>query len=465
MEKRLRMAESQMCVDNEGLANDIMELHNDQHETWKDTRAIKSALKYHRNLTRNQNNWVNPVPRVPSSYWISNGYDDNEVEDMKALVRNIRDETRHMRVDGDDGRIVLRVPTADQLIIPHDAAFLLYWKEFADALDEYGYYINQSSRLDNIHTELHISGIQLPTQVLELLEDALEYNCFKEICLECNGGGRDIISFVRKVLEGNMYLEQLCLMGNPIESDHDFNELVNAISDHSSLKQLGLPSSCRDLDYNTLISIFSQCEQLISIDLSQNNIVTMGNTFLGNFLGTNSTLQLLALRGNNLIDFDAKSIARALATNNTLCYLDVRDNNLTDIGRGELLNAVFNSKSLNTVADSNCGSEWTAKFNTFHMRPNRRQKLYYVLSSRNNASSNIVQIGDDLALGHIPTLLDSVQKYSEVDYNSGNGYYVQKKFDVVPPLSVVYEILRGWNMPVLYENAHLAGTKCWFPLD
>ena len=128
MEKRLRMAESQMCVDNEGLANDIMELHNDQHETWKDTRAIKSALKYHRNLTRNQNNWVNPVPRVPSSYWISNGYDDNEAEIMKALVRNIREETSHMRLDGLDGRILLRVPTADQLIIPHDAAFLPYWE-------------------------------------------------------------------------------------------------------------------------------------------------------------------------------------------------------------------------------------------------------------------------------------------------------------------------------------------------
>jgi len=459
------MAESQMCVDNEGLANDIMELHNDQHETWKDTRAIKSALKYHRNLTRNQNNWVNPVPRVPSSYWISNGYDDNEVEDMKALVRNIRDETRHMRVDGDDGRIVLRVPTADQLIIPHDAAFLPHWEEFADALNAYRYFVNQSSRLDYIDPELHISGIQLPNQVLQLVEDALEYNCFNKIFLECNGGGRDIISFAKKVLEDNMYLEKLCLKNNPIESHHDFNELVNAVSDHFSLKRLGLPSSCRDLDYNTLISIFSQCEQLILIDLSHNNIITMGNTFLGNFLGTNSTLELLDLKDNNLIDFDAKSIARALATNSTLRYLDVRDNNFTDIGRGEFLNAVFNSKSLNTVADSNhpceinCDSEWIVKFNTLLVSSNRRQKLYYVLSSRNNESSNIVQIGHDLALNHIPTLLDSVQKYSEVDYGSDNG------FDVVPPLSVVYEILRGWNMPVLYENAHPAGKKCWFQLD
>ena len=80
---------------------------------------------------------------------------------------------------------------------------------------------------------------------------------------------------------------------------------------------------------------------------------------------------------------------------------------------------------------------------------NRRRKLYHLISLRNREGSNVRHLNsefgdedeDEVTLKLVPRVLERVHCYS-------NGY----RADTVRPLSITYEILRGWKMPELYEQ-------------
>ena len=76
------------------------------------------------------------------------------------------------------------------------------------------------------------------------------------------------------------------------------------------------------------------------------------------------------------------------------------------------------------------------------------RKMYHLLSVRNRDENNVhhfnLEFGDDdendESLKLVPKVLESVHRYGQWECT-----------DYMPPLSVVYEILRGWKMPELYE--------------
>ena len=55
--------------------------------------------------------------------------------------------------------------------------------------------------------------------------------------------------------------------------------------------------------------------KLTHIDLTDNSIHTGGDTFISNFLASNTILHTLLLEGNQLVDNDATAIAGALKHN------------------------------------------------------------------------------------------------------------------------------------------------------
>ena len=320
--------------------------------------------------------------------------------------------------------------------------------------------MHQSSLVE-VDPSLEISSIQLPKEVLDLLEAALHGNPFKSIKLCRNNGGRDVVNFVTNVVKNNSEIKKLHLIDNPIHED-DFNALTSVVS-NSSLQEIKFKGSCRRLGYNNITTLFSQCTNLWDIDLSGNEITTNGDTFLSNFLETNTTLHFLRLGYNNLNNHDAIAVARALVTNKALMLLNLTGNNITQDGENALLETVFDTSSLNAASDSNhtclviCGSDWMRQFNhSSNTLSHRRQKLYHILSKRNRESSNVEQLGEDLSRELIPTLLESIQEYSNfmVDDNVDG-----ERSDSVPPLSIMYEVLRGWNMPSLYERGTAAAAN------
>lgn len=77
----------------------------------------------------------------------------------------------------------------------------------------------------------------------------------------------------------------------------------------------------------------------------------------------------------------------------------------------------------------------------------RGAKIYSVLSSRNRECSNARHLGDDFQTEFIPHMLESVQIY----YQHWCNAPIEDEMDPRLPLSIVYEIMRGWKMPLLYE--------------
>ena len=89
-------------------------------------------------------------------------------------------------------------------------------------------------------------------------------------------------------------------------------------------------------------------------------------------------------------------------------------------------------------------------------------KLYHLLSIRNEdeEGSNVHHLNlefedeADDSIKLLPNILDCVQKYSEVVRYSRPKFCSGQVIRVVcesKTLSIMYEILRGWNMPALYE--------------
>ena len=76
----------------------------------------------------------------------------------------------------------------------------------------------------------------------------------------------------------------------------------------------------------------------------------------------------------------------------------------------------------------------------------RTDKIYHLLSLRNREGSNVqhlnLEFEDDDSLALVPRVLDSVHRYSR------NIQWTNP----LHPLSIMYEILRSWKMPELYEN-------------
>ena len=159
---------------------------------------------------------------------------------------------------------------------------------------------------------------------------------------------------------------------------------------------------------------------------------------------------------NHLYDDDAILIARALKQNTNLQCLNLGDNDITDIGCKALTRAVYDSTSLNSMADCNhsctitgIGIRIDIPSNQDGITPmdSRMDKIYHLLSLRNREGSNVqhlnLEFEDDDSLALVPRVLESVHRYSR----DGQGQ------NPVHPLSIMYEILHSWKMPDLYENS------------
>ena len=201
--------------------------------------------------------------------------------------------------------------------------------------------------------------------------------------------------------------------------------------------------------YDLLCLLLQFNRNLTCIYLQNNNIQTNGGTHLPDFLATNPPLGTLRLENNNFNDVDAELIASALKQNTNLKHLYVLGGSqITDVGGSSLHDALFDSSSLNAAAVSNhtcyiLGLDPDCGFNnTDTAKVNRGRKIYSILSERNRAKSNVhhldLEFGDD-SVTFVPEVLECVQRYSKLRL----GVHV-------PPLSIMFEMLRSWNMPELY---------------
>jgi len=423
--------------------------------------VVEDKLKYHDILLQNQK-WKYLVPRPPDEYWSRTDVDDEEVEDFLNQIKKCTEEMRYGNGDGD---IEL-----DAQVLYHEE-LLPHWKEFANALEQYSFYLNHSvNKRDD--SKLRLGDVDLPEDVINLLSQALKSTHFHRIVLTNNNLGQRGWDFALNSLENNTIMKELCLEDNPINSMKDIERLCQIVRRHPSLRILTL-CNCKGVDINgyEMLKIIMNAgkRKLELIDLSNNSISTGGSVFISDFLATNpKKMESLFLEGNQLDDNDAIGIAGALKQNTNLRFLDLTNNiNITRTGWMALRKTEFDDTSLNAASDCNhsCNIKYpsdeedennmivgldTSEMNgdrncnnAFHPHFVRQKKIYSILSSRNRDCSNVEHF-DNVPVELLPDMLYTIKEYS--NYPDGdNNMSISKVRGHVSPLSLVYEVCRHWE--------------------
>mmetsp|Transcript_18462 Transcript_18462/g.33920 ORF Transcript_18462/g.33920 Transcript_18462/m.33920 type:complete len:323 (-) Transcript_18462:83-1051(-) len=302
----------------------------------------------------------------------------------------------------------------------------------------------------------------------------LEGNEFVNVC--------EGINFALGFIKNNPGLGEFGWVNNEMGSMDNVNRLLQALKPLPYIHLIQLKNCCGESvnGYDILRSFLTGNKHFKDIDLSSNSIRTAGGTHLSDYLATDPPLERLSLEDNMINDNDATLIAEALKRNTSLKHLSLERNAITDVGCNALRNTLFDATSLNSVADSNhtcyirglgLGFGDVAINDVTNSKDNRRRKIYSLLSSRHNEETNSFHLDQELGNGDdgyslklVPKVLECVHLSSEIGYReylrqeagrfltaAVNGGDVQEN-DAVTPLSVMYEILRSWKIPEMYEH-------------
>ena len=393
--------------------------------------------------------WEYSAPTIPTSHWVDQGFNEDYIEWMELFLREIKAKTCALR-SGLCSHNDIDLGGANDMVLRHNDALLPHWKEFATALQLY-----QNPE----EISLSFSNMQLLPAVMNLLTPALKQklHLFK-LCNNEFANTSEGIEFAIKVIHSNQKMETLRWVNNPIENMGGANRLIEAITSHPVIDHIRLENCFGENAnaYELLRVLFAGNKQFIHIDLDSNNLRIGGFTEIPDLLVTNPPLKDLFLENNLLDDKDALQIAHALKQNTKLQNISLGQNDITDIGRDALRNVIFDTTSLNTVANSNhsCSIEGLGfegyndvDFHVDNPYARRGKKIYSLLTSRHREGINVRHLNsefDDESLKLVPKVLESVHHY--------DTYTIPGARNRVHPLSLIYEILRGWKMPTLYEN-------------
>jgi len=411
-----------------------------------------------------ESTWEYSAPSIPDSHWIESGFVD---EDYIELMRRLEDQMKRRAIRIRNGECFQYINLGEEspegeagILLQHDDALLPHWKEFATALQ----------LLHGNNIQFTIQNVQLSHSVINMLIPALKGR-LKLLFLDNNGfiNIRKGIDFSIKCMESNHQLKEFYMANNQLRGMENARSLLDAIISHPSIESVRL-EGCLGGDingYDVLCYLIDSGKNFHSIDLENNNIRTGGGTAISDYITRNAPLCYLLLSNNDLNDDDALLIAEALKYNTNLQSLLLGGNNITSLGIEALYKVIYDPTNLNTLAGCNhtcniegCRIEGSDFFNDANLdntsdkpRFNRGKKICRLLINRHKEGSNVQHLnaefededggGSSLTLKIIPTVLETVHRYCTV------GLLFTK---TIAPLSITYEILRGWKMPELYDT-------------
>ena len=356
---------------------------------------------------------------IPASHWMSIGYLPREAEAMETLMK---DMNRYCE-EGVNGDVEIRsLGFGDTLVIPYHDMMLPLWKRFTKAL-----MISTSEGVE----ELGIERISMPP-----------------------------LSIVRS--------------------------LSNAIANHRYLGEVSL-QRCGLCNTSILRTFLAGCSGIQFIDIRYNEIKSDGAVVVADFISNNHPVekQIIRLANNNLSDGDMAAFSSALKSNSHLFALDLSDNDLSEQGEKVILKAVFDTTSLNSLVDCNhtC-CVWTLGDDVDENDlPDLESELIIINGNLNGNGEDVsiqtpiekkirmkvvlalcrvdgglfdLLLLDDLPLQLMPRVFELIQEHTVVrkdDHKYGN-----KKLEK-EALSRLFHILRGWHLPLLFDNLHILPTR------
>jgi hypothetical protein len=231
----------------------------------------------------------------------------------------------------------------------------IVWHE--TTLDEYWDQIEAVGRR-NVTTIIHdidIENVEMKKERLAALvtifrSGKAKYSSTSLIFDNANLCGEGIIS-VSELVDAISEMLYLDLSHNRIDSMDSAHFLSRSLLSHANINQLCL-AHC-DLGSNPeILSVILQ-SGVNHMDLSSNNIDSLGAVKIAEYLESNPPICHIDLGRNQLNDDNALQISHALKRNTNLRQIDLYSNNFTSIGVKALLTCVFDGSSLNAISESN----------------------------------------------------------------------------------------------------------------
>ena len=183
-------------------------------------------------LLQNQK-WEYSAPRPSEEYWNSLAETDEDENETEDFLQQIQQCTEIMRYGNGEMRYCHGDIDLDASIQYYEE-LLPHWEEFANALEQYQYYLHYLP--EEAETSLQLSGMELCHEVVDLLSAALESSYFQNITFKNNNFGQYGIGFVLDYVERNKKCKELCLEGNTIDNMDDINKLCKIVKNILPLK-------------------------------------------------------------------------------------------------------------------------------------------------------------------------------------------------------------------------------------
>jgi len=390
---------------------------------------------------------------IPASHWISIGYSQDEAIAIETFQNDIK---KHC--DEDDNTIHLYGGNTG--MIPYHDMLMPHWQKFAKGLN------GRPSEID-----LQIYSYSMPQSVLDVMLPSLQSMNLISLALSDVGLGNEGLLRSSHFLNENTRLTKFIIGWDIIDlSVAPF--FSDAIKNHPSLEAIGFGNNCGLNNTAVLKTILEGCKRLNYIAISKNNLRSEAVATIVDFLRGNHRTESLHLDSNEISNDDALLLASALMNNTNVKRLSLKMNDITEEGEKTLLKTLFDPTSMDSIVKSNhirriyiydtknatvrrqrppLGKE-VIKINRgdYTIQQKIRKKVVLALCGVDGSLFDLSYFYD-LSLQLMPRVLELIQEHSESRTKSKACRETPKQLEK-DALSRLFHTLRGWELPLLFEN-------------
>ena len=425
-----------------------------------------------------QNNGQAVLPRrsrrlatiISASHWISIGYTEDDARLMEELQNNIKKYCD----ESDDSIIKLSgrvtgILTRNDMLAHHDM-MLPHWQKLFKALND------RRTTVDGVK----LYGIGLPRPLLNIMFPAFQSLNLKDLMLCGTGLGNDGYMKLASFLLENTSLEHLSIGDDKLDDISVASALSDVMQNHPTLRRVLFDNAgLVDNNNNTAIleKILEGCTNIVGLGLID-KFGAASVTVLAEFICSNHSTRNLFLQGlerNKITDTDTLLLASALNTNANLRQLDMSENGITEEGDKILLNVMYDPTSMNSIVESNhiCMAYTydASKPAIVAQRPPLEKEVVLInnnddISIQQKIRKKVVlalcgfdgKLFDlahfnDLPVQLMPRILELIQGHTRIRMKTAN---VCLEKDA---LSRLFHTLRGWELPLLFENLGRSAAK------
>ena len=413
---------------------------------------------------QNNNNQVT-LPRrsrrlatiIPASHWISIGYSEDDAQLMEKLQNDMK-----KYCDGSDKNILLRGRNSP--ILPHHDMMLPHWQKLFKAL---------SGRTSETF-DVNVGGICIHRPVQDFMFSALQSMNLSSLVL-CNVElGNEGLLRLAAFLGENTSMKKMVLGGETIDDLSIASALSDAWKIHSSLYTIGLVG-CGLNNIPILEKILEGCTTMKHLSISLDDLGSDGVGVISDFIRCNNPMKSLDLKYNIISDNDTVLLASVLKKNTNLRQFDLKNNDITEEGEKNLLRALYDPTSMNSIVESNhtCIPHtyditdhsivaqrpllevdvfYTNMMEGYSAGQRIRQKVVLALCGLDGELFDLSRF-NDISLKLMPPVLELIQQHTAIRRSRNTPVQLEKD-----ALSRLFHTLRGWELPLLFENLNSPST-------